>query len=351
MWHAFRSGADSLGRLRPSCHHLAAQVARLPYAPNIHDGVSNRRVSGANDITWLSSASVVAFLDTTANTVTDLLYLCTTCRAAIAILTSSGYLQLSAKKAAALGTSSKYGGNILGGLLIGAGMALSGACPGTVLIQAVQGIPSGVYASIGAFAGGFAYSAIKRIFSLGTADTASPSIDSELGVSPLSAFAGYELLCGTILGISTLPALKKQWPIDPIAGGLIIGAAQIASLLLRRSTVGVSSVFGDTAENAITLLSKAKTKKYAWAATQFGVALMAGSYLLTILRPELVATSSMVISPSRAILGGLLMSMGSRHAGGCTSGHGLSGMAQLSVSSFITTAAMFAGGIPVALLA
>lgn len=272
-------------------------------------------------------------------------------RAAIAILQGTGYLRLSAKKAVPLGSFSKYGGNIIGGLLIGVGMALSGACPGTVLVQAVQSVPSGVYATFGAFLGGFAYSAIKRVFSLGTADSASPSIDKELGVSPLSAFVGYELLCAAVLGISTLPHVKSHWPIDPMTGGLVIGGAQIASLILRRSTVGVSSVFGDAAENTITFFTKSREGKnsYATSAAQFAIGLAAGSYLLTTFRPEFATSTNLVISPLRAFLGGLIMSVGSRHAGGCTSGHGLSGMAQLSVSSFITTAAMFAGGIPVAL--
>ena len=48
------------------------------------------------------------------------------------------------------------------------------------------------------------------------------------------------------------------------------------------------------------------------------------------------------------IVGGLLL--GARIADGCTSGHGLSGMAQLSVGSTVAVAAMFAGGIATATL-
>lgn len=51
-----------------------------------------------------------------------------------------------------------------------------------------------------------------------------------------------------------------------------------------------------------------------------------------------------------AFLGGFMMLIGARIADGCTSGHGLSGMAQLSVGSTIAVAAMFAGGIAAALL-
>lgn len=47
--------------------------------------------------------------------------------------------------------------------------------------------------------------------------------------------------------------------------------------------------------------------------------------------------------------GGFLMLLGARIADGCTSGHGISGMAQLSLGSFVAVTAMFAGGIATAL--
>jgi hypothetical protein len=51
-----------------------------------------------------------------------------------------------------------------------------------------------------------------------------------------------------------------------------------------------------------------------------------------------------------AIAGGVLMSFGARLAGGCTSGHGISGALQLSVGSWIALACFFLGGVPIALL-
>ena len=51
-----------------------------------------------------------------------------------------------------------------------------------------------------------------------------------------------------------------------------------------------------------------------------------------------------------AFVGGFLMLFGARIADGCTSGHGLSGMAHLSVGSTVAVAAMFAGGIATATL-
>src|SRR5690606_14250347 len=47
---------------------------------------------------------------------------------------------------------------------------------------------------------------------------------------------------------------------------------------------------------------------------------------------------------------GALLLFGARLAGGCTSGHVISGMSQLALSGMVFAAAVFASGIPVALL-
>jgi uncharacterized protein len=46
-----------------------------------------------------------------------------------------------------------------------------------------------------------------------------------------------------------------------------------------------------------------------------------------------------------AIAGGIILGFGSRFAGGCTSGHGISGTLQLAVSSWISAIFFFIGGI------
>ncbi len=51
-----------------------------------------------------------------------------------------------------------------------------------------------------------------------------------------------------------------------------------------------------------------------------------------------------------ALLGGVLMAFGARLAGGCTSGHGISGTLQLNIGSWITVTAIFLGGIVTAML-
>lgn len=51
-----------------------------------------------------------------------------------------------------------------------------------------------------------------------------------------------------------------------------------------------------------------------------------------------------------AFLGGIVAMIGARMAGGCPSGHGLSGLMQMSVSGFIAMAGFFGAGIVVARL-
>ena len=51
-----------------------------------------------------------------------------------------------------------------------------------------------------------------------------------------------------------------------------------------------------------------------------------------------------------ALVGGILMAFGARLAGGCTSGHGISGALQLSVGSWIALVCFFVGGIGTAML-
>jgi uncharacterized membrane protein YedE/YeeE len=61
-------------------------------------------------------------------------------------------------------------------------------------------------------------------------------------------------------------------------------------------------------------------------------------------------TDSFAWRMAAAVLGGMLMAFGARLAGGCTSGHGISGALQLSVGSWIALLCFFAGGIPTAML-
>lgn len=59
---------------------------------------------------------------------------------------------------------------------------------------------------------------------------------------------------------------------------------------------------------------------------------------------------SIALRAAIAFAGGILMAVGARLAGGCTSGHGISGTMQLNTASWIAAICFFIGGIPVAML-
>jgi hypothetical protein len=58
---------------------------------------------------------------------------------------------------------------------------------------------------------------------------------------------------------------------------------------------------------------------------------------------------SLALRAAVAFSGGMLMAFGARLAGGCTSGHGISGTLQLNVASWITVVCLFVAGVAVAL--
>jgi len=65
------------------------------------------------------------------------------------------------------------------------------------------------------------------------------------------------------------------------------------------------------------------------------------------LPPEIYSIDAMLSVKGFAILiiAGFLVGFGSRYAGGCTSGHGIVGLSNLEIPSFIAVAGFFIGGL------
>lgn len=122
-------------------------------------------------------------------------------------------------------------------------------------------------------------------------------------------------------------------PFVAIAGGLLIGSAAALFLLLSGRIAGVSGM----AAIATRIGSGAAPRPQAAA---FLVGLPLGTVLVAALvrQPEVMVTSSV----PTLILAGLLVGFGTRLGNGCTSGHGVCGVARLSPRSIAATA-MFVG--------
>jgi hypothetical protein len=69
----------------------------------------------------------------------------------LAVLNGFGYVKLAPKAAL-------YGADIVGGLILGAGISLAGACPGTTLAQIGAGYRDALFTLIGGLCGAVAYS-------------------------------------------------------------------------------------------------------------------------------------------------------------------------------------------------
>ncbi|MEQ9519132.1 MAG: YeeE/YedE thiosulfate transporter family protein [Parvibaculum sp.] len=155
-----------------------------------------------------------------------------------------------------------------------------------------------------------------------------------------------------------------------LAGGLI-GLLQIPAFLLMDTGLGASSSFVTAAGQVAVLVDPMvqegsyfskylASDKYVWQ-----VALVVGVVFGAFFSARASGMGRRGVAPvwrsafnirsdaaryAMAFLGGFVLLFGARLAGGCTSGHGLTGMAQLAVSSSVVVAAIFAGGIASAFL-
>ena len=124
-------------------------------------------------------------------------------------------------------------------------------------------------------------------------------------------------------------------PVFAIAGGLLIGSAASLFLLLAGRIAGIS---GLTA-----IATRIGSGGTPWAqAASFIVGLPVGAWVVANLVrvPEITVTSSIPL----LIAAGLLVGFGTRLANGCTSGHGVCGVARLSPRSLIATATFMGSG-------
>jgi uncharacterized membrane protein YedE/YeeE len=150
----------------------------------------------------------------------------------------------------------------------------------------------------------------------------------------------------------TMFAPQGRYVVHPAVGGILIGLAQTSSVYFSRKPLGASAAYEDVGK--LFWGSVQKGKKMPGAENLiFAAGVMAGAKLTMQVLPETaLAFAQSTTSPSawKTILGGFALIFGSRMAGGCTSGHGITGMSTLGVSSFVTVPCMFAGGILAAIL-
>lgn len=122
----------------------------------------------------------------------------------------------------------------------------------------------------------------------------------------------------------------------PLSGGLLIGAAAGLLLILSGRIAGVSGM----AARAFRIADQGPP----WLqAAGFLLGLQGGALAVSLAlhAPPIAITSSVPL----LIVGGLLVGFGTRLGNGCTSGHGVCGLARLSPRSIGATATFMMAGI------
>ncbi len=114
--------------------------------------------------------------------------------------------------------------------------------------------------------------------------------------------------------------------VNATLGGLLIGFGVSILLLFNGKVAGVSGIFAQTL--------KLKFHQQGWRYT-FLLGLLVSPIFYGFVSP--LPTITISASNLTIIVAGLLVGVGTRMSNGCTSGHGVCGIARLSVRSIIAT--------------
>ena len=115
-------------------------------------------------------------------------------------------------------------------------------------------------------------------------------------------------------------------PWASLAGGALIGLAATILVLFTGRIAGVSGILGG--------LLRRSTGDVAWR-----LAFVAGLVVAPLVYLVFAALPPIAVEAAypTLLLAGLAVGIGTRYAGGCTSGHGVCGMSRLSVRSIVAT--------------
>ena len=128
--------------------------------------------------------------------------------------------------------------------------------------------------------------------------------------------------------------MSQFTPWSALAGGALIGASASLLLLFNGRVAGISGIVGG--------LVAPRPDGVSWRAW-FIAGLLGGGALLLAFRPGSFGATP--VSLAWAIAAGVLVGLGTRLAGGCTSGHGVCGLSRFSRRSLVATLTFMATGV------
>ncbi|WP_285485305.1 YeeE/YedE thiosulfate transporter family protein [Amycolatopsis sp. NBRC 101858] len=231
--------------------------------------------------------------------------------------------------------------DVVGGLVIGVGMAVAGTCVSGLFFKLGSGM-LGCAAGLGGWAAGEL--SARRVVLPG------PML---LPPGPAATFPGLLGVPRVAFALAFLAAVvaalclwrhadhpqRGQWN-WPVAG-TALGVVTIVGWVLA----GVGGAgFGPSTVGAVGGLATGEPN---WWLTAFLPGIVLGGAVAARVTGDLRVRGERSVRYVRLAVGGFLLGAGGWLAGGCTLGHGLSGVAQLNVSSWVVVAAVI-GGIALA---
>ena len=252
------------------------------------------------------------------------------------------------------------GGAVLGGLMFGAGMVLTGGCGARMLVLAAGGNLRSVVSLL--VMGLVSYATLRGVlapprqsfstatgFALGVADQSLPTILARL--TGLSDNVARWLIVALLVVPALLFVVRRRVAAKHLVGGAligllvpagfaatgIIGADEFQPMALESITVT-----GPWAQTIVYLLT------YTGAALEFGITwalgIPIGAAIVALARGEMKLEGfDGAAATGRYITGGVLMGVGGVLALGCTIGQGLSGVSTLSLGSLLAFVSIFTG--------
>ena len=261
---------------------------------------------------------------------------------------------------------------MIGAGLLGCGMAICGACPGTVVAQMGTGIGWSYLVFIGAIGG--TISAALLIPNMDMQKNSTP--DSIVGLENLLSLPMWAVGFSFSLMMAALVVVfavffpydgyhqsgwiltLSSWP--PYATGIIVGSLQIPGIFFLRRTIGSSTSYvifvaavlhfisPSLTENNSYLSGKHKFSAINWWQPTYIFGAFVGALVSAALSGNLKwgqPVDETGMGWYLSLIGGFCILFGARLAGGCTSGHGISGFSLLITSSAVAVICMFSGGI------
>jgi uncharacterized membrane protein YedE/YeeE len=125
--------------------------------------------------------------------------------------------------------------------------------------------------------------------------------------------------------------IENFTPVSGLIGGLLIGLAAALLLLLNGRLSGISGIVGG--------LLAPKSSDVGWRVV-FVAGLLLGAFIYMFATGGALAVTMQASLPV-LVVAGLLVGFGTRLGSGCTSGHGVCGIARLSKRSIVATSVFF----------